>query len=426
MKYKAPRGTRDIYGDEVAYWHLIEKVSLELFQSYQYEELRTPIFEQTGLFCSGIGDQTDIVSKEMYTFEDKGGRSITLRPEGTAPVVRAAIENRLVGNGKVTKLFYRGPMFRYERPQAGRYRQFHQTGVELLGSISPLLDAEIILVGTKLFSKLGLDGLTVHLNSVGCPVCRPVIREQLKSFIQANLDNLCSDCQTRFDKNPLRILDCKNDKCQKYFLGLPSSTKVLCQDCKDHFNFLIEYLEAANIEYTIDSKLVRGLDYYTKTVFEIRSNVLGAQNAICGGGRYDNLFKQLGGSSISAVGFAFGMERTVIAMQEQGIKAEEEHTPDVYIVTLGHPAKIRGFVLLDFLREKGLEGKLSEEDRSLNAQMKSASKANAKAALILGEDELEKGVAIIKDLKKREQVEVELTGDKIYESLLEIKRKGAN
>ncbi len=288
MRYELPRGTKDILPEEVDMWHKIEATCQTLFKRYNYKEIRTPTFEVTGLFEGGVGKDTDIVQKEMYTFMDRGGRSLTLRPEGTAPIVRAFLQNSMhKKNIGPTKVYYAGPMFRYERPQAGRFRQFHQIGVENLGCEDPFADAEIISLGVHIFDNLGLSDLSVTINSVGCPVCRPVIEERIKQFIGSTLSCLCTDCQRRYNENPLRILDCKNTKCQPYFLGLPDICSSHCQSCKDHFNLVLEYLDTLGIVFNVNPRLVRGLDYYTRTTFEIISDQLGAQNAICGGGRGD-------------------------------------------------------------------------------------------------------------------------------------------
>lgn len=417
MKYTAPRGTRDIVWPEIKYWQHIEKIASGIFKQYNYNEIRTPVIEPTELFTRGIGQQTDIVTKEMYTFMDKGNRSLTMRPEGTASIVRALIQNNLLGNADIAKLYYAGPMFRYERPQAGRYRQFHQIGLEAIGSANPLVDAEVINIGVKIFDRLGLTGLSVHVNSLGCKVCRPVIVEQLKSFIEMNLPNLCEDCQSRFDRNPMRIMDCKNPKCQKYFAGLPDSTKVLCQECKDHFNFVLEYLAASKLDFIVDATLVRGLDYYTKTVFEIKSDVLGAQNTICGGGRYDNLVKDLGGPKTPAMGFAFGMERTVLAMVEKGIQIEDRSDLDVFVITLGHFAQVKGFIILEYLRDHGIIGDIDHEQKSLSAQMKKANKLKVKKAIIIGDEEIAEGYVMIKTMDTGIQERVALNTEDILAAI---------
>jgi len=409
MKYTAPRGTRDILPPETGLWATVKQVIGQTLNDFGYSEIKTPLFEQTDLFVRGIGLLTDIVAKEMYTFQDKKGRSLTLRPEGTAPIVRAYLENNLNRAG-LQKLYYQGPMFRYERPQAGRYRQFEQVGVEVLGSQSPIVDADVIMLGVKICEKLGLQSLTVAINSVGCTVCRPVIREQLKSFIVSSLNYLCEDCQQRYEKNPLRILDCKKERCQKYFAGLPSSVGVLCHECADHFSTVLEYLDSVNIAYSIDSFLVRGLDYYTKTAFEIRSDKLGAQNAVCGGGRYDELIKELGGPKTPAFGLAFGLERLLMVMKQQGVlPVLADRAPLVYFVAMGEPARRKAFACRSQCHEQGLRADIDLEDRSFKAQLKRANTVKARYACIIGEEELEQGVCQLKNMESGEQEAVALS-----------------
>ena len=309
MSITAPRGTQDILPDRSGDWQNLEKKIREICVLYGFGEVRTPIFESTELFQRGIGETTDVVSKEMYTFADRGGRSMTLRPENTASVVRAFLEHKLYAERKVHKFYYMGPMFRHDRPQAGRYRQFNQFGVEEIGSRDPAVDAEIIAMAFQLFRELGLTDLVLHLNSVGCPACRPVYRQKLLDFFADKHDSLCEDCRARLDKNPLRVLDCKEDGERMITAGVPLITDCLCEECKDHFHKVQSYLTAAGIEFELDPRLVRGLDYYTKTAFEIMYAPLGAQSTICGGGRYDGLIEEVGGPSTPGIGFAVGMER---------------------------------------------------------------------------------------------------------------------
>ncbi|MFH1362457.1 MAG: histidine--tRNA ligase, partial [bacterium] len=357
MKYSAARGTKDILPQDVALWQKLEETCRKIFALYNYSEIRTPIFESTELFARSIGKTTDIVSKEMYEFKDKKGRSLTLRPEETAPVVRASLENNLISPDSVTKLYYIGPMFRYERPQAGRQRQFHQAGIEVFGSSDPSLDAEVILLNLELFKGLGIKELEVNLNSVGCPACRPNYQKLLKEHFKENIKKMCQDCQTRFEHNPLRILDCKNLNCQQTIEAAPASINTLCDECLDHFNGLLKYLKLAKVAFKINNRLVRGLDYYTKTTFEIVSGKLGAQNAVCGGGRYDNLVQQLGGKSIPAVGFAVGLERIIELIKNDKLCAEGASAfggkISLYIATLGEQARGIGFDLLAKLRQDG-------------------------------------------------------------------------
>lgn len=403
--YTVPRGTKDILADDMMFWHHIESTSRAMFAHYNFEEIRTPIFEHSELFKVGVGDSTDIVQKEMYTFEDKGKRHLTLRPEGTAPIARAYIQNSELKQRRNAKLYYCGPMFRYERPQAGRYRQFHQIGVEYIGNEHPFSDAEVISLGIHLFDELGLTGLSVSLNSVGCQLCRPVVEERLKQFIGTNLDNLCGDCQRRFKTNPLRILDCKNKKCKTYFTGLPDMKDSHCQECKDHFNSVVEYIDALGIPFNIDPKLVRGLDYYTRTTFEILSDKLGAQNAVCGGGRYDNLIKRMGGQETPAVGFAFGVERAVMILKEFS-DIIKQNPSLIFVAPIGFNQQTHCFYVMDELRRAGLHCEMDYSKKDLKAQLKQANKLNAAHVIIFGEDEAEKETYIIKNMLAKTQEEV--------------------
>lgn len=405
--YSVPRGTKDILPEEIPYWHAIEAIARNTFDLYNYQEIRTPMFESTELFQRGLGSQTDVVEKEMYTFLDKGERWMTLRPEGTAPLVRAYIQHNLSKMNKYTKLYYIGPMFRYERPQAGRFRQFHQIGVENMGSEHPLSDAEVISLGIHLFDEIGLSDLTVSINSVGCPVCRPVIEERLKQFLGMNLKFLCSDCQKRFSSRPLRILDCKNPGCRTYFTGLPDIHKSTCQECKDHFNAVLEYIDALGIIFSINPNLVRGLDYYTRTTFEIISDTLGAQNAICGGGRYDQLIKQLGGPSTPAVGFAFGIERAVMILKQlEDQQVPFDQSPVIYIAPLGENQRRKAFYLLDELRRLGIKCEMDYVKDDLKSHLNYANKLKVKYALIYGENEAEKEVVLVKNMIAHTQIEI--------------------
>ncbi|NDC82944.1 histidine--tRNA ligase [bacterium] len=401
-KYTAPRGTKDITPDDMPFWHYIESTSRSLFSLYNYQEIRTPVFEHTELFERGIGDSTDIVEKEMYTFSDKGDRRLTLRPEGTAPIVRAYVQHGMHSKSKVSKLYYCGPMFRYERPQAGRYRQFHQIGVESLGSALPICDAEVIAMGVHLFDELGLSGLSVAINSVGCPVCRPVIEERLKQFIGLNLEHLCGDCNRRFDSRPLRILDCKNSTCKTYMTGLPDIRDSLCHECKDHFNYVVGYLDNLGIPFQINPQLVRGLDYYTRTTFEIGSDQLGAQNALCGGGRYDGLVSQLGGPATPAVGFAFGIERAVMILQEMS-DYHQRVNPLVYVAPVGFDQVAKSFLLVDRIRRAGYRVELETSKNELKTHLKQADKLNARLVLIYGEDEANVDKVLVRRMADRTQ-----------------------
>jgi histidyl-tRNA synthetase len=414
MKFTAPRGTFDILPEQVGVWQAIESASRKAFDLYSYEEIRTPIFESTELFARSIGSTTDIVSKEMYTFLDKKERSLTLRPEETAPVVRACLENNLISPDKVTKLYYIGPMFRYERPQAGRFRQFHQIGVEAFGSADPLLDSEVILLAVDLFEKIGLDGIEVDVNSVGCKVCRPNFQEELKKYFSTNINEMCEDCRKRLEFNPLRILDCKNPNCQKFILKAPAPLDFVCGDCARNFEQLKSYLGSARVKFAINNRLVRGLDYYTGVTFEIISKKLGAQNAICGGGRYNDLVEELGGKSTPAIGFAFGVERMIEVLK--GSKGVIEiKKPKVFVATMGENAKLKGFEVAGNLRRAGISVDIDYVDRGIKAKMKAADRSGAKYAIIIGEDELKMNSAVLKNMADSEQKQVMV--DKLIDNI---------
>ena len=406
MLTNAPRGTKDILPDSIGQWTYVEGKVREICQRFGYKEIRTPLFEHTELFQRGIGDTTDVVEKEMYTFMDRGGRSITLRPENTAAAVRAYLQNKLYADNALTKLFYIGSMFRYDRPQAGRYREFHQFGVEALGEINPAVDAEIIILAVRFLESLGLKDLELSLNSVGCPKCRPVYREKLQEFFRDKKDGLCEDCQSRYDRNPMRILDCKNEQCQKLSVGAPEITDCLCEECQEHFSKVQAYLKTAGISFKLDPRLVRGLDYYTKTAFEVKYAPLGAQSAVAGGGRYDGLIEEIGGSPTPAVGFAVGLERVLLALEQQKLLPEMSDAVDVFVVALGEAAQKAAFQLLMELRAAGLSAAMDFAGRSMKAQMKQANKANARFVAILGEDEVREGAVTLRDMQSSEQEKV--------------------
>ena len=408
MLINGPRGTKDILPDTVAQWTHVEKVIRELCARYGYHEIRTPIFEHTELFLRGIGETTDVVEKEMYTFTDRGERSLTLRPENTASVVRSYLQNKLYAADALVKLFYIGSMFRYDRPQAGRYREFHQFGVEALGEASPAVDAEIIVLAVEFLRALGLQELKLHLNSVGCPKCRPVYREKLQEFFRSHLKELCTDCRSRFERNPLRLLDCKNEHCHALAEGAPRITDCLCDECRTHFAEVQSYLTAAGIPFELDANLVRGLDYYTKTAFEVKYTPLGAQSAVAGGGRYDGLVEEVGGPPTPGIGFAVGLERVLLALEKQGLLPEEREAVDVFVVALGEEARIPAFKLLHELRVAKLSAAMDFAGRSMKAQMKQANKKNARFVAILGEDEVKEASALLKDMKTSEQKKLAL------------------
>lgn len=408
MLTNAPRGTKDILPDSVVDWNYVEGEIRELCRRFGYSEIRTPIFEHTELFQRGIGEGTDVVDKEMYTFTDRGDRSITLRPENTASAVRAYLQNKLYAESNLVKLFYIGSMFRYDRPQAGRMREFHQFGVEALGEANPAVDAEVILLAMSLLEGLGLKDLELSINSVGCPKCRSKYRTMLQDFFRDKLDDLCEDCRSRFDRSPLRILDCKKDSDKPYMADAPKITDCLCDECSDHFAKLKEHLANAGISFQHDPRLVRGLDYYTKTAFEIKYPPLGAQSAVAGGGRYDGLIEEMGGSPTPAVGFATGLERLLLALESQNLLPEKNRSVDAYVVALGEAAQSEGFKLLNNLRKAGLSAAMDFAGRSMKAQMKQANKLGARYALILGDDEIAEGVVMLRSMSDSQQEKVAL------------------
>ena len=408
MLTNAPRGTKDILPDSVGDWTYVEGEIRELCRRFGYSEIRTPIFEHTELFQRGIGEGTDVVDKEMYTFTDRGDRSITLRPENTASAVRAYLQNKLYAESNLVKLFYIGSMFRYDRPQAGRMREFHQFGVEALGEANPAVDAEVILLAMSLLEGLGLKDLELSINSVGCPKCRSKYRTMLQDFFRDKLDDLCEDCRSRFDRSPLRILDCKKDSDKPYMADAPKITDCLCDECSDHFAKLKEHLANAGISFQHDPRLVRGLDYYTKTAFEIKYPPLGAQSAVAGGGRYDGLIEEMGGNPTPAVGFATGLERLLLALESQNLLPEKNRSVDAYVVALGEAAQSEGFKLLNNLRKAGLSAAMDFAGRSMKAQMKQANKLGARYALILGDDEIAEGVVMLRSMSDSQQEKVAL------------------
>lgn len=406
MLTNAPRGTKDILPDTVGDWNYVEGEIRELCRRFGYSEIRTPIFEHTELFQRGIGEGTDVVDKEMYTFTDRGERSITLRPENTASAVRAYLQNKLYAQSNLVKLFYIGSMFRYDRPQAGRMREFHQFGVEALGEVNPAVDAEVILLAMNLLEGLGLKDLELSINSVGCPKCRSKYRTMLQDFFRDKLEDLCEDCRSRFERSPLRILDCKKDSDKPYMADAPKITDCLCEECAEHFAKLKELLTSAGISFTHDPRLVRGLDYYTKTAFEIKYPPLGAQSAVAGGGRYDGLIEEMGGNPTPAVGFATGLERLLLALESQNLLPEKNRSVDAYVVALGETAQAEGFKLLNSLRQQGLSAAMDFAGRSMKAQMKQANKLGAKYSVILGEDEIAEGVVMLRSMEDSSQAKV--------------------
>lgn len=404
MLTKAPRGTKDIIPAEAYKWNYLEEKFRDLCRLYGYEEIRTPIFEHTELFKRGVGDTTDIVQKEMYTFKDRGDRDLTLKPEGTAGVIRAFIENKMYAETQPTKLFYITPCFRYERPQSGRQRQFHQFGVEAIGSDTPSLDAEVISLAMQFLGEAGLNDLTVSINSVGCPVCREDYNRLLKDYLAAKADVLCDLCNDRRDKNPMRVIDCKNETCQANIVDIPLMADHLCDNCKDHFDQLKSYLDEMDIKYVVDKKIVRGLDYYKRTAFEIISNDLGAQSTVCGGGRYDGLVEQIGGpSGYSGIGFGLGAERLLLTLEANGVEIGNPNHTDIFVVTIGDKAKLKSFSILKDLRENHISADKDHLDRSLKSQFKYSNKINAKYTIVIGDDELDKDKATLKNMETGDQ-----------------------
>ena len=418
---KKPRGTEDILPGDSEMWRKIEQTAHDVCRKYGYKEIRTPVFEDTALFSRGVGDTTDVVQKEMYTFEDKGGRSITLRPEGTASLARSYIENSLYAGPQPTKLYYLISCYRYEKPQSGRLREFHQFGIECYGAENAAADSEVITLELDFLKALGVKGLTLNINSIGCESCKPSYNEKLKNYFASHKDELCGTCQDRLEKNPMRILDCKSPICHEIAAGAPKMIDHLCDDCKAHFETLKNYLDELGIEYNVDPDIVRGLDYYTRTVFEITSGDLGAQSAVCGGGRYNGLVEELGGQPTPGIGFALGIERIMMILKNQGIKLGEAETPDIFIAAIGDKADIVAQKLVYFLRNKGVSAERDLCSRSVKAQMKYANKLGAKFSMVLGDNEIEQGAADIKNMSTGETASCGLEPDKIYEI---ITRKG--
>ena len=393
-----PKGTKDMLPQEAYKWHYVERIARATAGAFGFKEIRTPMFEHTELFLRGVGETTDIVTKEMYTFDDKGGRSMTLRPEGTAGVARCFIENGLSQGVMPMKAYYLASVFRYEKPQNGRLREHHQFGVELYGSDSPAADAEVISLADTFLRNVGLTSLELNLNSIGCPKCRAQYNKALKEYIGENLTSMCGQCQARFEKNPLRILDCKEEKCKQVTKNAPKILDFLCDDCRAHFEAVQKNLSELGIKFTVNPGIVRGLDYYTRTVFEFVSTDIGAQGTVCGGGRYNNLVEEVGGKPTPAVGFGLGLERLLLVLENtNGLKAEEERV-DYYLAPLGDSAKTLCRKLAYTLRCKGISVETDLMDRSVKAQMKYADKIGAKYVVVIGDDEIAKGVVSVKNM----------------------------
>lgn len=400
-----PKGTKDVLPENSYRWQFVERVARETAKTFNVREIRTPMFEHTEVFSRGVGETTDIVNKEMYTFLDKGGRSITLKPEGTAGVVRAFVESGLYAAAMPLKTYYITPCFRYERPQAGRLREFHQFGVEFFGAESAGIDAEVILLAKTFLDNLGVKNVTLYINSIGCKECRKEYHKALKEYLKANYDELCDLCKDRFEKNPMRILDCKNDSCKKITENAPSILDYLCDDCKAHFEQVKKLLTLSGVEYKINPKIVRGLDYYTKTVFEFVSENIGAQGTVLGGGRYDGLVAEFGGGKVPGIGFAAGIERLLLLLESTGeIKNEDGLT--VYVAPMGDDARIKAFELVSMLRKSGVIADTDYMNRGIKAQFKYADKLGARFVAVIGSDELSRGAVKLKNMLSGEEKEV--------------------
>ena len=408
MAVKALKGFKDIIPGEVETWQFIEQIARSIFHRFGFSEIKVPVLEKTKLFIRSIGETTDIVEKEMYTFPDRNGSSLTMRPEGTAPVLRAYIENGLHAVKPVQKLYTIGPMFRHERPQKGRLRQFHQMSVEVLGTDKPWLDSEVMAMAWQIMRELGLTA-SLEINSLGCKACRPSFNKALLDFLN-QAEGLCDDCLRRRETNPLRVLDCKSSNCQKQYVQAPSILDFLCDGCRDHFTIVKDGLELLSVPYKVNSFMVRGLDYYTRTTFELVTDDLGAQSAVGAGGRYDGLVKQLGGPDVPGIGFAMGVERLALLLDQLG-KGSSSPRVDLFIAALGPQAQEKAFVLTNMLRANGLAVAMDLMDRSLKNQMKQAGKAGARYALILGEQELENGEAVLRNMETRDQENVAIKED---------------
>ncbi len=403
---QAIKGMNDILPDQVQWWQLVERTARTILENFGYREIRTPILEKTELFSRSIGENTDIVEKEMYTFADRKGEWLTLRPEATASIVRAFIQHNLQADPLARKFYAMGPMFRYERPQKGRYRQFYQLDAEVFGVEDPMLDAEVMNMLRVFLEQLGLSGVVLHINSLGCPECRTPYRSVLQKFLLENEADFCPDCQRRLHVNPLRVFDCKVERCQKIIENAPMLLDSICEDCRDHFDAVRSYLEKLQTNYEINPRMVRGLDYYMRTTFEIITDRLGAQNAVGGGGRYDGLVRDLGGPDLPGIGFAIGMERLILLLQQQ--RAEPKRSPSIFIAMLGDRAKQEGFLIAQQLRSIGIETELDYAKHSLKSQMRRADKLTARYVLILGDDEILAGVAQFRDMESKSQSTIPL------------------
>ncbi len=413
---KAIRGTQDVLPSDSYKWQHMEQTALAIARDYGFREMRAPVFEHTELFHRSVGETTDVVQKEMYTFEDKGGRSITLRPEGTAGMARVLLEHGLQNEPLPVKVSYITSCYRYEKPQAGRLREFHQFGVECFGAAAPQADAEVIALARTVLNELGVTGVVLHINSIGCPECRAKYHEALRAYFEARRDELCDTCKGRLERNPMRILDCKSPVCSAIAAGAPVMLDYLCDDCRAHFEAVKSCLTEAEIDYTIDPHIVRGLDYYTRTVFEFVSDALGAQSTVCGGGRYDGLIDELGGPHLPSLGFGMGLERLLLILDAQGGKFPAPPRCEVYLASMGEKAARRCFAIATRLRDGGVSVECDTVGRSLKAQMKYADKIGARYTIVVGDNELESGQAKLKDMDTGETSDVALD-DSLYTTL---------
>ena len=415
MAIQAQKGTKDMLPQDAYKWQYIESKLREISAKYGIREIRTPIFEATELFKRGVGETTYVVQKEMYTFEDKGGRSVTLKPEGTAPSVRAFIESSLYADAQPTKMFYFTPCFRYEKMQKGRLRQFHQYGIEVFGSQEATVDAEIISLVMNTLNEFGIKGLSLNINSLGCPTCRKAYNDALKKYLQDNYEGLCETCKGRFEKNPMRIIDCKEKTCKEIVKDVPLILDYICDECSDHFTALKKYLDVMGVEYTVDPQIVRGLDYYTKTVFEIIKDGL----TICGGGRYDGLVEQIDGPKTPAVGFAMGLERLLLTLEEEGIQIPEPNRFDLFLGNMSDEGKLKGMFMANELRKKGLKIEVDHLGKSMKAQMKYANKVGALFTAVIGGSEIEEDKLTLKRMSDGEKFETKLSNiDEIVNIIL--------
>jgi len=415
---KAPRGTNDLLPEDSYKWQFVEDRLLSTAGLYGFKEIRTPVFEHTEVFVKNVGDTTDVVQKEMYTFTDKGDRSITLRPEFTAGVIRSVIENSLTAAALPVKVCYCGGCYRYEKPQAGRLREFHQFGVECIGAASPAADAEVISLGAQLLRDVGIEKISLEINSIGCPTCRAEYHKALKEYFEGRKNELCGTCNERLDRNPMRILDCKSPVCAEIAKDAPAVIDYLCDDCQAHFDGVKAHLDGMGISYKVNPRIVRGLDYYTRTVFEFISGDIGAQATVCGGGRYDGLLEQMGSQPHPALGFAMGIERLLMVLESQGTEIPKPKNCDIYIAPMGEAATLKASTLCAALRDEGFEALTDIVGRGLKAQMRYANKIGAEFTLVLGDSELESGKAKLKRMETGEETEVELDklADAIYDA----------